>query len=172
MNRFGLTRSRARVIMMLVSAFVTPGIAAPAWAQQAGVTHEMKFAPQSTFYGELFGSAVVYSLNYDYRATRNLALRAGFAGWGGSGGALGIFPFTASGLIGKGKNSFEFGGGPVFLAGTGDLQDFDTHVFGSAFVAFRMQPPEGGFFFRAGIGPLFNNNSFLIWPVLSFGVSF
>jgi len=171
MNRFGLTRSRA-LVMMLVSAFLTVGIAAPSWAQQWGAAYQKEFVPQSTVYGELFGSALAYSLNYDYRATRNLALRVGFAGWGGAGGALGIFPFTASGLIGKGKNSLEVGGGPVFLTGTGDLRDFETHVFGSAFVAFRMQPPEGGFFFRAGIGPLFNKDLFLIWPVLSFGVSF
>ena len=141
-------------------------------AQEGPAPAETKFAPQGTVYAELFGSGVAYSLNFDYRGTRHLALRAGLEGWGGSGGGIFVFPFTASGLIGKRQHNFEIGGGPVLLAGTGDLHDFGTTIIGSAFVAYRMQPPEGGFFFRAGIGPLFNSSAFLIWPVISLGVSF
>ena len=157
----------------MLTAAVAMGFLAPlVRAQEARAPGETTFTPQSTFYAELFGSGIAYSLNYDYRPAPHLALRAGIEGWGGTGGGIGIFPFTVSGLMGKRQHNFELGGGPVFIFGTGDLQDFNTTVIGSAFVAYRMQPPGGGFFFRCGMGPLFNGEGFLIWPVLSFGVSF
>ena len=171
MERSASPRRMMRALV-LAGAMASAVLATSVRAEKQAAPGETEFKPQSTFYAELLGSGIAYSLNYDYRAARNLALRAGGEGWGGTGGVVAIFPVTVSGLLGTGKNNFEFGGGPVFIFGTGDLHDFGTTVIGSAFVAYRMQPAEGGFFFRAGIGPLFNSNAFLIWPVLAFGVSF
>jgi len=170
--------NRPRRIRDRVSALTIAGTlialcaTAPAGAVETGPAGDSAFKPQGTFHVELFGSAVAYSLNYDYRPVRGAALRAGFEAWGGSGGAVFVVPLTASALLGRGKGCFEIGGGPVFLAGTGDVQDFSTNVLLSTFVAFRLQPPEGGFFMRAGMGPLFGGGDWLIWPVLSFGYSF
>jgi len=143
----------------------------PARAEETTATTGLKFVPQQSFYVELLGSAVAASLNYDFRPTRNLAVRGGFMGWGGSDDYILIFPVTVSALVGKNQHNFEFGGGPVFLAGE-EIADFNTDVIASFFMGYRLQPPAGGFLFRAGIGPLFGDGEWLIWPQFSFGVAF
>jgi hypothetical protein len=146
---------------------------APARADQPAAGADSTFKPQGSFYVELLGSAIIYSFNYDYRMARHFALRAGVEAWGGSGGAVFAIPVTASALFGRGKGCLEIGGGPVFLGGAGDVEDFDGEVLISTFVAFRLQPPESGFMMRAGIGPVFDSaGEWLIWPALSFGYSF
>ena len=172
MNGSECIRQRLPAIL-IAGALLALFAAAPARAEPSDAVADSTFKPQSTFYVELLGSAILYSFNYDYRMARHAAVRAGIEAWGGNGDAVVAFPLTVSALIGgRGKGSFEIGGGPVFLAGTDNLQDFDGEIIFSTFVAFRLQPPEGGFFMRAGIGPVFGGGDWLIWPALSFGYSF
>ena len=172
MNRTGCIRPRLPAIL-IAGTVLALFAAAPARAESSDAMADSTFQPQGTFHIELLGSAVLYSLNYDYRWTRYAAVRGGFEAWGSSAGAAFAFPLTASALIGgRGKGSFEIGGGPVFLAGTGEFQDFESEVIFSTFIAFRLQPPEGGFFMRAGLGPVFGGGEWIIWPALSFGYSF
>jgi hypothetical protein len=172
LNGTGCIRQRLPAILIAGAVFALFAVS-PARAEPSGAAADSTFKPQGSFYVELLGSAVLYSFNYDYRFARGAAVRAGFEAWGGSGSAVFGFPLTVSALIGgRGKGSFEIGGGPVFLAGTDNLEDFDSEVIFSTFVAFRLQPPEGGFMMRAGIGPVFGGGEWLIWPALSFGYSF
>jgi len=171
MNRTGCIRQRVPALIIAGTLLALCAVA-PARAEQPGAVADSAFKPQGSFYVELLGSAIAYSFNYDYRVSRHAAFRAGVEAWGGSGGALFAFPVTASALVGRGKGSLEIGGGPVFLSGTEELRDLNAEVLFSTFVAFRLQPPEGGFFMRAGIGPVFADGEWLIWPALSFGHSF
>jgi hypothetical protein len=158
---------------MIGGALLALCAVAPARAEPSGAAADSTFKPQGSFYVELLGSAVLYSFNYDYRMARHGSVRVGLEAWGGSGGAVFAIPLTASALLGSGKGCFEIGGGPVFLAGAGDVEDFTGEVLISTFVAFRLQPPESGFMMRAGIGPIFDSaGEWIIWPALSFGYSF
>jgi len=171
MNRTGWIRLRAPALIiagtLLVLCAVTPARAEPSGAADGD------FQPQSSVYFELLGSGVIYSFNYDYRATRHVAVRAGFEAWWNSSDAGGAFPVTLSALIGApGRGSFEIGGGAAFHVGVPFHQDFDPDVVFSTFVAYRLQPPEGGFFMRVGIGPVWGGGEFIVWPGLSLGYSF
>jgi len=173
LNETGCIRQRLPAILIIAGALLALCAVAPARAEPSSAVADSTFKPQGTFYVELLGSGILYSFNYDYRWTRHAAIRGGVEAWGSSGSAAFAFPVTASALIGgRGKGSFEIGGGPVFLAGTEDLQDFEGEILFSTFLAFRLQPPQGGFFMRAGIGPVFGGGEWLIWPALSFGYSF
>ena len=173
MNRTGCIRPRLPALILIAGTVLALFAVAPARAETSASVADSTFRPQGSFYVEILGSAVLYSFNYDYRFARHAAVRAGFEAWGGSTDVVLGFPVTISALIGgRGKGSFEIGGGPVFLAGTDNLQDFDGEVIFSTFVAFRLQPPQGGFMMRAGIGPVFGGGEWLLWPALSFGYSF
>jgi hypothetical protein len=173
LNRTGCSRPRLPAIILVAGAVLALFAVAPARAETSATVADSTFKPQGSFYVEILGSAFLYSFNYDYRFSRHAAVRAGFEAWGSSGSVVLGFPVTASALIGgRGKGFFEIGGGPVFVAGSDNLEDFEGEVLFSTFVAFRLQPPEGGFFMRAGIGPIFGGGDWIIWPALSFGYSF
>lgn len=171
MNRTGCIRPRLPALILIAGTVLALFAVAPARAETSA---DSTFKPQGTFYVELLGSGIIYSFNYDHRVARHAALRAGIEAWGGNGGGVFAVPVTASALIGSGKGCFEIGGGPVFLGGAGTVsaEDFSDEILISTFVAFRLQPPQGGFFMRAGIGPVFGGGDWIIWPAVSFGYSF
>jgi hypothetical protein len=183
MDRTGCIRPRLPALI-LASTLLALCAVAPAQAEPSGAVADSTFRPQSTVYFELLGSAVIYSLNYDYRATRHTAVRAGFE-FGASSSkpcdtcsrrtdAAFAFPVTLSALIGApGRGSLEIGGGAVFLAGAPFTDEIDPNIVFSTFVAFRLQPPEGGYFMRVGVGPVWDDKAnWIIWPSLSLGYTF
>jgi hypothetical protein len=103
--------------------------------------------------------------------------RIGFGGFSiGSEGdrTTAIFiPLGINYLLGKDeKHYFELGGGvtPVIVNDTysGTSDDFRS-TFGHLNIGYRVQPKEGGFFFRAAINPVFGKGFF--WPYYG-GVAF
>ena len=139
--------------------------------------------PAKAAYFELGGPGVA-SLNYDMRFTKS---ESGFGGRVGIGGfSLGtdgerstvlFIPLGVNYITGKdGKNYFEVGGGvtPVIVNDTYDgTTDNFRSTFGHLSIGYRMQPKNGGFFFRAAINPVFGKGFF--WPYyggIAFGYKF
>ena len=133
---------------------------------------------QSIFF-ELGGPGLA-SFNYDMRFGPK---QDGFGGRVGIGGftiaheGVIFIPIGLNYLIGKdGKNYFEIGGGvtPLIASGgfTSNGKNFTT-TFGHALFGYRMQPPNGGFVFRAFVSPVFGSGFFVpYWAGVSFGYMF
>jgi hypothetical protein len=127
----------------------------------------------NSIYFELFGPAILYSINYD-RVIGDLALRVGFEYLSVSSGLtdnngvvvnnkasiIGV-PITASYIgIGSKKHMLELGGGvTVFSFGAGagvlgaDVNESALFVNPALIMGYRLQPPDGGFLLRAGLAP-------------------
>lgn len=140
-------------------------------------------SPAKAVYFELGGPGIA-SLNYDMRFTKSESGIGGRIGFGGfsigsnTERTTAIFiPVGINYIMGKDeKNYFEIGGGitPVLISDTysGTSDNFRS-TFGHLNIGYRMQPKDGGFFFRAAINPVFAKNFF--WPYyggLSFGYKF
>jgi hypothetical protein len=143
----------------------------------------------NAIYVEGLGPGLLYSINYD-RAFSNVALRLGFEylsvsatntdGSNTSTTLVGV-PITVSYLgIGSRKHIFEVGAGATVLYVGGAMDTLGNKTtsstvlaFGVATFGYRYQPPDGGFFLRAGISPLISSEgAFLPWPYLGLGATF
>jgi len=125
-------------------------------------------------YFELGGPGLA-SFNFDTRFSKREDGFGGRIGFGGFsiGGAGAVFiPIGLNYLIGKdGKNYFELGGGVTPVLGFNNTSGSDAFstTFGHLNFGYRMQPKDGGFFFRAAINPVFGKGFF--WPYYG-GVAF
>lgn len=154
-------------------------IAATGFAQQAA----------KAMFFELGGPGLA-SFNYDTRFTKKedgIGGRIGFGGFklGSSGtdnvGAI-FVPAALNYLIGKdGRHYFELGAGATFVATFTNYDDpYDNHddgnfesTFGHLNFGYRLQPADGGFFFRAAINPVFGKGFFIpYYGGVSFGYKF
>jgi hypothetical protein len=142
----------------------------------------------NAIYLELLGPGGFYSVNYD-RAFGDFAGRIGFsymsisASTGlesASASWLGV-PLTFSYLgigsknhmleVGAGVTLWSFGAGASAFGagatGASALLIAPTGVFG-----YRMQPKDGGFFFKAGLSPifLFGGDASVFWPAPHIGL--
>ena len=136
-------------------------------------------APAKAVFFEIGGPGVA-SINYDMRFTKSesgIGGRVGFGGFSiGSGGdrtTVLFIPLGINYLLGKDeRHYFEVGGGvtPVIVNDTysGTSDNFRS-TFGHLNIGYRLQPKEGGFFFRAAINPVFGKGFF--WPYYG-GVAF
>lgn len=136
-------------------------------------------APAKAIFFEIGGPGVA-SLNYDMRFTKSESGIGGRIGFGGfSIGTSGdrttaiFIPIGVNYLLGKDeRNYFEVGGGvtPVIVSETySGTSDNLRSTFGHLNIGYRIQPKNGGFFFRAAINPIFGKGFF--WPYYG-GVSF
>lgn len=133
--------------------------------------------PAKAIYVEIGGPGLA-SLNYDmrFKGEDGAGFRVGLGGFsiGTSGDRqTAIFiPVGFTVIKGKdGKNYFELGGGvtPVIYSDTYNNTDNFTSTFGHLNIGYRLQPRDGGFFFRAAINPVFGRGFF--WPYYG-GVAF
>ncbi|MGG9972795.1 hypothetical protein ACQ33O_13465 [Ferruginibacter sp. SUN002] len=143
-------------------------------------------SPAKVAYFELGGPGFA-SLNYDMRFTKSEKGIGGRVGIGGfSLGEAGnrstaiFIPIGINYMFGgndsEGKRYFEIGGGMTVVStkdtydnGSGSSTDKFSTSFGHLNFGYRMQPQDGGFFFRATLNPLFGKGFF--WPIYG-GVSF
>lgn len=135
--------------------------------------------PAKAVFFELGGPGLA-SLNYDMRFTKSESGIGGRIGVGGFSIGTGteratvvFIPVGINYLLGKdGKNYFEVGGGvtPVIANSNSSTgSDNFSSTFGHLNLGYRLQPADGGFFFRAAINPVFGKGFF--WPYYG-GVSF
>jgi hypothetical protein len=136
----------------------------------------------NTFFVELGGNAVAYSLNYERFFTPKIGIRIGGMYLqadddAGTQVGVGLFPVMATYLLGAGNSHFETGAGIGFAtAGVSDSDiggDWgDSAVYGTATFGYRYQKPEGGVMFRAGFTPVFADGTLLPWVGVSVGYAF
>jgi hypothetical protein len=172
-------RDAGRPSVTAAEASATEPTPAPAPAS------EPERAAKNAIYLELFGPAVFYSLNYE-RVFGQVAGRVGlgFFDTGSSNYKWFAVPLTATYLgIGSKTHMFEIGGGIVIHYfdnsvswGVISSQYKDAMVLGALVCGYRFQPPNGGFFFRAGVSPVFGStggpSAFLPWPHVGLGATF
>jgi hypothetical protein len=75
-----------------------------------------------------------------------------------------------------GNHKLEIGGGVVLILVSADIKEVGTLVgsgiAGTAALGYRYQPHTGGFNFRIGFTPIFDQGGFSPWGGLSLGYSF
>lgn len=150
---------------------------------------------------EGLGPGLLWSVNFERLVTNDLAVRVGFSytSWGASttdaSASLSwlTFPITASFIgLAAGSNALELGAGATLIYASGSGCGLTScgsgsgfGVWGNAFAGWRVQPPNGGFQFRLGLGLLIGQGlglstdvskaddiGFLPWPYISLGYSF
>lgn len=133
---------------------------------------------QAVVFFELGGPGLA-SFNFDTRFTgRNDGIggRIGIGGFSINDEGGVFVPVGLNYLIGKEtKHFFEVGAGFTYVDYTSDVSNdgIFTSSFGHVSFGYRIQPPAGGFSFRAAIVPVFNKNGFLpYYAGVSFGYKF
>lgn len=140
--------------------------------------------PAKDVFFELGGPGIA-SFNYDMRFTKS---ESGIGGRVGIGGfsikvnnektSATFIPIGLNYLLGKdGRNYFEVGGGVSIVntksTNTGSSDDKFSSTFGFANFGYRLQPKDGGFFFRAAINPVFGKGYFIpYYAGIAFGYKF
>lgn len=157
------------VILFLV--LVLTSASAKAQSAKDSTSHFCRDA----IYVELGGSGGLYSVNYDYRITKEMNFRIGLAA---SYNAI-AFPIIASCLVGGHANHFEIGIGTTVqfssavngrsLFRKGEIRRL---AIGTALIGYRYQPDSGGFVFRIDYTPLFTFGLFESWGGISLGYAF
>lgn len=173
-----------------------PGYAPPGYPPPADPQQPVERTANNSIYVEGLGPGLLYSVNYD-RTFEDFAGRIGFgyvslstssSTQGGSASAsasMVTVPITISYLgIGSKKHMFEVGAGATIVhlgAGVSSFaadksktaSDSATVVLGDVILGYRLQPPDGGFLFRAGLSPIIGAaNAVLPWPYVAFGGTF
>jgi hypothetical protein len=154
---------------------------------------EKQHVCRNSIYVELLGHGIFYSVNYEYRMSDKISLRAGVSIWSIKSMDLLIFqingikfrsfPVMVNYLIGKRSSRFELGAGimPAYISSEGGsvfylMKSTDsnhTTIFPViANVGYRYQPEDGGFIFRAGITPAFRAGASAVQFGLSIGYGF
>jgi len=135
----------------------------------------------NTFFVELGGNALAYSLNGEHFFTPQLGIRVGgmylrVDDSEGENANVLLVPVMATYLLGEGNSHFEIGAGAGF--GTAGVEDVDlgndraSTVYGTATFGYRYQKPAGGVIFRAGFTPIVASGSVIPWAGLSVGYAF
>ncbi|HVU04780.1 MAG TPA: hypothetical protein VHE30_23670 [Polyangiaceae bacterium] len=140
-------------------------------------------------YAEGLGPGLFYSINYERNIVDDLSARIGFgyvslsasaSGGGQTASASASYltvPVTVSYLgIGSKKHIFELGGGATIAhvgAGASTLVDSAsasaTVVIPTLLAGYRIQPPDGGFFFKIGASPMIVQGTLVPWGYLALG---
>jgi hypothetical protein len=168
-------------VLFFVCVFVVTSI-----AQEEDFTVSIEPA-RHALYAEIAGQGILYSLNYEYRVSDHVSLRAGFSSWDIPDFAFLShfsytgFPLMVNWLVGSGDSRLEIGAGVVPSHCTvsetetfwGNQIDGETWiVLGTGTFGYRYQPLWGGVIFRAGITPFVSQHGAAVSGGLSLGFGF
>lgn len=166
----------AAVVLM-----VSPSISS---AQPSDATSTETPLARNLVYGELLGAGGLYSLNYERRFAKQWTARIGFSAYSGESElrtndsvTLVLVPVMINVLLPGGSHNLELGAGPVFgyaSARSDEFGELSGAGIGnvSANIAYRYQPVDGGFTFRAGLLPNYSGETTNLWLSLGLGYSF
>jgi hypothetical protein len=169
----------------------------PGWGGNAGGNYAMPaplppIEPQertanNAIYIELLGLGFLYSINYE-RTFGDFSARAGFGYWSltasssdsSANASFLAVPLTVSFIgVGSKRHMLELGAGATIyhLGGSSSSWHFDssgstTQVVPVGAIGYRLQPPDGGFFLRAGLNPMIFQEGFFVWPYVGLGGTF
>lgn len=143
---------------------------------------------RNAIYGELLGQGILYSINYDYRTSQHISIRAGLTSWFIPGeiflidGKVKFKSFLLMGnyLTGNGNHHFEAGAGimPCHVSFNGreifwgeEINEEKTMLLYTITLGYRSQPMHG-LLFRIGLTPVFSFNGAGLIAGLSLGYAF
>lgn len=155
-------------------------------------TSDDERSAKNAVYLELLGNGGLYSVNYERALMDRVTARIGFSylslgasstdSTGQQTNAKLTFitaPVMANYLVGDRNHNLELGAGALLVYAGGEVSGSGTGasaegvgVAGTATVGYRYQPVDGGFLFKAGFTPIFNQNGFAAWGGLSLGGAF
>ena len=124
------------------------------------------------------GGPGIASFNFDTRfGPRNDGFggRIGFGGFSIDDESQLFIPLQLNYLLGQdNKHFFEIGAGATITSSSDDFDDgIFENTFGHLHFGYRLQPPKGGFMFRAAIIPIFGGGDFIpYYAGVSFGYRF
>lgn len=130
---------------------------------------------------EVGGQGLLFTANYDTRFGNRrdgIGGRVGIGYISIDGNNATTVPLSLNYLLGKGNKFFEIGLGATVLATSGDensffFEDNNSNVIGTMSFSYRLQPVDGGFSFRVGLTPVFNQDFFVpYYGGLSLGYTF
>ncbi|HUX56074.1 MAG TPA: hypothetical protein VMV77_03820 [Bacteroidales bacterium] len=147
---------------------------------------------RNAIYIEMLGQGIFYSVNYDYRLSRKISLRAGFTIWSINSIDFLLIQITdlkyksffvmGNYLTGTKSNHLELGLGlmPTFYSGDvsflyflkSDSRGYISELLGTATLGYRYQRDEGGFIFRISVAPIFSTSGAVLIGGLSIGFGF
>ncbi|TDH29101.1 hypothetical protein EXU57_03275 [Segetibacter sp. 3557_3] len=132
-------------------------------------------------YAELGGPGLA-SINYDMRFAKRedgFGFRAGVGGFSIDNTSILLVPLGVNYIVSKDKrNYFETGAGVTFVSANENDPFYSDDsrfrgTFGHLNIGYRLQPADGGFFFRAAVNPIFGNNGFFpFYGGIAFGYKF
>ena len=135
---------------------------------------------RSSFYIELAGNALIYSVNYDLilldKGKFSASGRVGFSLWTVDWpNNLYTFPAEINGMIGSDPHHVELGVGHItwlrsFDNGGEHITDLYSGISGR--IGYRYQKSTGGLIFRAGIVPIYIIVRRQFFPWLGLGVGY
>ena len=138
----------------------------------------------NSIYFEALGNGGLYSVNYDRMFTETIGGRIGFSYIPeidfifSSINDLMVIPVMLNYFIGSVNHKLELGAGIAYVSFTsGDFLGFESSsgssgVTGTATIGYRYQPANGGFLFRIGFTPMFNDEWFQPFDGVSLGFGF
>jgi hypothetical protein len=133
---------------------------------------------RNSIYAEFGGNGAFYSLNYEMRFNNQNDGLGGRAGFGflptGTGSILSM-PLMVNYLKGKNSNYLELGLGVTYLSVDDLLGFLETDVstwLSTATIGYRRQALDGGFLFKVGVTPFYNEGGVHFWSGLGVGYAF
>lgn len=185
---------KPRSILTLAIAFYCSFAAA--FAQDASNT-AAPYVPTprtavNTIYLEILGNGGIYSINYERMLQDNFGIRVGGSYFGVSVQSPSkdstittntlSFPIMANYFIGTEASRLELGLGVALSSASASVKSVtngETSVGGfganlTSTIAYRLQPPQGGFNFKIGVTPFLSlaTGTFQIWGGISAGFGF
>ena len=116
----------ARVASLLLIAMVVPQIIHAANQSQKNLKKQVYF--------ELFGPGLIYSINFETKVNERIAVRAGAEILPHGDHVDFLIPLTVSGISGKDRLKFEYGGGVLLGTLIGALTD-SNRLFAITFLS-------------------------------------
>jgi len=155
---------------------------------QDSIAHQERYTTDeltahSAIYLELFGSGILYSLNYDYRFADFFAVRAGLeyipltSNNGDASLSVSLFaiPLMAYYLLNYNSVNLELGVGATIFTGNISLSIKNSGISGNSSgvmpvgdIGFRFEPKTGGFMFKIAYTPFLET----IHQIIPFGFAF
>ena len=142
----------------------------------------MESRPQNTFFVELGGQGLAFTVNGDFRFSgtmNNMGVRVGIGYIDIAKESITTIPLGLNYIMGKNGKYFELGIGATFISGDifNSKNQNGLFTLGTMFFGYRSQPLDGGFNFRAGLTAIFRTaeeDSFFIpyYPGVSLGYTF
>lgn len=142
------------------------------------LTAQVRTSKPNDFTIELGGKCAIYSLGYQRNISPNFALDTSisYIGAGSGSGSAGVFFLTGGAryyMLKKPASPYLSAGIGWMSAGadSGPFENAASTVYGYISPGFEYRA-MGGFVFRGGVYLLLVQDTFLVWPGISLGISF